>query len=195
MDIPIKEPTQITAGDSVTWVRTLRDYPASLGWTLHYVLLSQGKNPITVDGTASDDDHLITLPAATTKGYAPANYRWTSYVTNGTDRITLTTGAIQVLPDPTKADNTFDPRSENQTILDAITAVLAGELTNPLAKYRIGGREGREVERHSRMELLHLQAIYRQRVAVETGQAQFFGAIPIKFQSDFGIPGGSYGQG
>lgn len=195
MDTPTTEPTQITAGDSLTWVRSLQDYPAGLGWVLHYVLLSQGKTPITIDGTAYGDDHLITLTASTTGGWGPAPYRWTAYVTNGTQRVTLASGAVQVLPDPTKVDASFDPRSENQTILDAITAVLAGELTNPLAKYKIGGREGREVERYSRMELLKLQTIYRHRVAVETGQANFFGAIPIKFQSDFGLPGGSYGQG
>ncbi len=192
MDTPTTEPTQITAGDSLTWVRHFEDYPAGQGWVLHYVLLCQGKNPITLDGTASGDDHLITLDAPTTELWAAASYRWTAYVTNttGNQRVTLSSGAVQVLPDPTKVDATFDPRSENQVILDAITAVLAGELTNPLAEYRI---QGREAKRYSRMELLKLQTIYKHRVAVEVGQSDPLPTTRITFETDFGIPFGGYG--
>lgn len=187
-----QEPLQIVAGDSVDWVRSIPDYPANDGWTLHYVLLSQGKAPITIDSTASGSDHHVILPATTTTGWSSAEYRWTAFVTKGSERKTLTSGLVTIAPDPTQADVSFDPRTDNQKILAGITAVLAGELTNPLAKYKIGGREGREVERHSRMELLKLQTIYKQRVAVENGQAPFVGSIPIGFISDFGIPGGVF---
>lgn len=190
MTIPTTEPTQITAGDSLSWVRHLTDYPAGLGWVLHYVLMCAGKNPITIDGTASGDDHQVDLTAATTEGWAAASYRWTAFLTNGTQRVTLGSGAVDVLPDPTKVDASYDPRSENQKILDAITAVLAGELTNPLVKYRI---QGREAERYSRMELLKLQTIYQHRVAVETGQADPIPTSRITFQGEFGIPFGGYG--
>lgn len=193
MTIPTTEPTQITAGDSLSWVRHLTAYPAGLGWVLHYVLLSAGKPPINIDSTASGDDHQIDLTAATTDGWAAASYRWTAYLTNDTQRVTLGSGAVDVLPDPTKVDASYDPRSENQKILDAITAVLAGELTNPIVKYRIGGREGREVERYSRLELLKLKTIYEQRVAVEMGQASLIGSIPIQFTENHGVPGSGYG--
>jgi hypothetical protein len=190
MDIPTTEPTQITAGDSLSWVRSLTGYPAGLGWVLHYVLLSQGKTPISFASTPAGDDHQVDLAAATTATWGAASYRWTAFVTNGTQRVTLASGAIQVLPDPTQATAATDPRSENQIILDAITAVLAGELTNPLAKYRINGREA---ERYSRMELLKLQTIYKHRVAVETGQADPIPTTMITFAGDFGIPFGGYG--
>ena len=189
MEIPTLEPTQITAADSVAWVRSIPAYPATEGWILHYVLLSLGKPPITLDSTAAGADHQINVPAATTATWADADYRWTAYVTKGTDRKTLGSGQVRILPDPAAQTAAFDPRTENQKILDAITAVLAGELTNPLVKYKIAGREA---ERHSRMELLKLQGIYKHRVAVENGQASFFGAIPISFASDNGIPGGGY---
>lgn len=190
MTIPTTEPTQITAGDSLSWVRHLPDYPAGLGWVLHYVLMCVGKNPITIDGTASGDDHQVNLAAVTTGGWTAASYRWTAYLTNGTQRVTLGSGAVDILPDPTKVDANYDPRSDNQKILDAITAVLAGELTNPLVKYRINGREA---ERYSRMELLKLQTIYQHRVAVETGQADPIPTSRITFQGEFGIPFGGYG--
>ena len=185
--VPTQEPSQIIAGDSVTWVRSLPDYPASLGWVLHYAMLSLGKAPILIDGTAQGNDHLVELTAVATAAYAAAEYRWTSYVTNGAERKTLASSTIRILPDPATATEAFDPRTENQKILDAITAVLAGELTNPLAKYKIAGREA---ERHSRMELLKLQSIYQHRVAVENGKAPFIGSIPIQFAENNGFPGG-----
>lgn len=189
MEDPTQEPTQITAGDSVAWVRSLPAYPATEGWILHYVFLAKGKDPITLDGTARGVDHAISKDASGTAVWSPATYRWTAYVTKGAERKTLESGQVVILPDPTQADANSDPRTENQKILDAITAVLAGELTNPLAEYKIAGREAK---RHSRMELLKLQSIYQHRVAVENG-APFFGSIPITWTSDNGIPnGGGY---
>lgn len=182
-------PAQIVAGDSIDWLCSLPAYPASEGWTLHYVLLSQGKTPVTISTIASGSDHQATLGADITGAWPTATYRWTAFVTKGTERKTLGSGQVIVLPDPTTQLAAFDPRTENQKILDAITAVLAGELTNPLVKYKIAGREA---ERHSRTELLGLQAIYKHRVAVENGQAPFVGSIPIGFTSNYGIPGGVF---
>lgn len=189
METPTQEPTQITAGDSVAWVRSIPAYLASDGWALHYILLSLGKPPITLDSTPSGADHQVSVDAAATASWPAADYRWTAYVTKGTERKTLGTGPVKILPDPATLTAAHDPRTENQKILDAIKAVLAGELTNPLAKYKIAGREA---ERYSRLELLKLEGIYRHRVAVENGQAAFIGAIPISFTSDNGIPGGGY---
>lgn len=182
-------PAQIVAGDSVEWLVSLDNHLASEGWTLHYVLLSQGKAPVNIDATASGPDHWATLDAATTSAWSSATYRWTAFVTKGSERKTLGSGQVQILPNPTTQDASFDPRTENQRILDAITAVLAGELTNPLVKYKIAGREA---ERHSRTELLTLQTIYKQRVSIENGQAPFVGSIPIGFVSNYGIPGGVF---
>ena len=35
-DIASKEPTQIRAGDTIEWKRSIDDYKASDGWTLKY---------------------------------------------------------------------------------------------------------------------------------------------------------------
>lgn len=189
MVTPTQEPLQIVAGDSIEWNRTLTDFLASDGWALKYVFLSQGHPPITIESTPDGAAHLVNVSASITAAWAAAEYRWTAYVTKGAERKTLGSGQVKILPDPATRDELFDPRTENQKILDAINAVLAGELTNPLAKYKISGREA---ERYSRLELLKLQGIFQHRVAVENGQAPFIGAIPIGFTSDNGIPGGGY---
>ena len=61
--IPTTEPETITAGDSLTWKRTLADYPAGT-WTLKYRLINaDGKIDITA--TASGTDHLVSVEPAT----------------------------------------------------------------------------------------------------------------------------------
>lgn len=184
METPTQEPTQITAGDSVGWVRSIPAYPASEGWILHYVLLSLGKPPITLDSTAAGAGHQIAMAAATTAEWPPADYRWTAYVTKGAERKTLGSGQLRILPDPSTQTETFDPRTENQKILDAITAVLAGELTNPLAEYKI---DGLEAKRYGRNDLLKLQGVFKHRVAVENGEFPFIATIPLGL-----TPGGRY---
>ena len=63
------EPKRITAGDSVTWTRSLSDYPASSGWVLSYALINAA-GKISITATASGADHLISVSATTSVGWA-----------------------------------------------------------------------------------------------------------------------------
>ena len=72
-DIATTEPTQIRAGDSITWLKTLNDYPATDSWVLHYRLInSAGKFDVTA--TASGSDHLVSISAATSATYTAGKY-------------------------------------------------------------------------------------------------------------------------
>ena len=65
--IPTTEPETITAGDSLTWKRTLADYPAGT-WTLKYRLINaDGKIDLTA--TASGTDHLVSVAPDTSAVY------------------------------------------------------------------------------------------------------------------------------
>ncbi len=188
--IPTCEPSAIVAGDSATWQRALSDYPADQGWVLHYRLLSNGKTPITIDGSASGPDHLISLTSTQTEAFGAADYNWTAYVTNGSDRRTVGTGLLTIKPDPTTQTQTYDPRSANQQILAQIKVALAAEASNPLTEYRIGDKTFKRdpglVNR-----LLEMEAIYQRRVDIEQG-APLLHATPISFQPNWGIPFGGY---
>ena len=67
------EPSRVTAGDTITWLRSLADYPASAGWVLSYTLINSAAK-ISITATASGADHLVTVAAATSAAYTPATY-------------------------------------------------------------------------------------------------------------------------
>ncbi len=125
IDIPTIEPTEVTAGDTWTWTKSLPDYlPAS--WVLSYALV---KDDALISFTGSDngdDTHLISVLAATTATYAPGEYRWQAYATNGAQRVTVGRGLITVKEDFAAQSSGFDGRSSWKETLDNLQAAFAG---------------------------------------------------------------------
>lgn len=155
--IPTVEPLQITAGDYVQWTRTLPDYSASDGWVLSYALINSAAK-ITATGSASGSDHLITLAAATTANYTAGTYKWQSYVTLGSQRITIDSGEMIVKPNFAAA-NTYDSRTDAKKTLDALEAeILARASGGMTAEYTIGDRS---LKKCSVSELIVLRDKYR----------------------------------
>lgn len=135
------EPTQVTAGDTWTWTKSLSDYPAGT-WTLTYYLRSrEGEQSFTA--TADGADHLVTVAAATTAGYKAGRYGWTAVVTSGSERYRVGAGEIEVLPDPANMGAGQDPRSHARKMLEAIEATLERKATSTqiaMIEYTIGTR-------------------------------------------------------
>ena len=167
------EPKQIVAGDTAAWGRSEALYPASGGWTLTYYLAKDATNPIAIQATASGDDHAVSVPAATTAGWAPGAYRWTARVNKAGEVVTLQTGHLVILADPSTAS---DPRSHAEKALAAITAVLEGRLADPLAEYEIDGLKATLIP-HA--DLLRLRAVYADAVRRQKGGA-FFRRRPVR---------------
>ena len=125
-DIPTTEPQQIRAGDTLTWKKTISDYPASEGWTLKYALVNS-TNKIVIESTADGSDHLISESSATTLLYSAGIYKWVSYVDNAdSDRYTISQGTVEILPDLATQEDGYDTRSHAKTMLDAIEDILEG---------------------------------------------------------------------
>lgn len=165
--IPETEPLTLRAGDSARWARTLADYPASAGWALSYVLLSASAR-IEIASAADGDAHAVTLPAATTAGYAPGAYTWAAVVTKGTDRYTVGSGRVEILPD-LAAETTLahDGRSHARKALEAIEAWI--ESADPsVARRKIADRE---IQFIPIAELLALRDRYRREVRAEDAAA------------------------
>lgn len=136
------EPTTVTAGDTLIWLRTLSDYPATDGWVLKYRLLN-ASGKIDVVAAASGTDFLITITNIVSAAYVAGTYDWTSWVEGNSQRITIGTGRIVVKPDPA-AQNTFDGRSNARKALEALQTAYQSYITAGnahIAEYEIAGRK------------------------------------------------------
>ena len=123
IEIPTTEPARARAGDTITWLKTLADYPASAGWTLYYRLINAG-NKIDITAVASGGNHLVSVLPATTADWAAGDYDLISWVSNGTDRKTLDPARITVQPNLAAASGGYDSRTHAKKMLDNIDAAL-----------------------------------------------------------------------
>jgi len=136
--IPTSEPPFLTAGDTWTWTRSCPDYPASSGWELSYALTSSTAQ-VTITASASGDDHLVSVAAATTAAYTAGDYSWQAYVTLDAERYMVDSGRVTVRPNLAAASSGYDSRSAAAKALAAIESFLAtGDPT--AAEVQIEGR-------------------------------------------------------
>lgn len=132
-------PAQLTAGDTLIFTQSLAGFAATDGWVLHYRLINAlGK--VDIASTASGDDHLINVPAATTATYVAGAYDWQCYVDGvASQRFTLANGRVNILPNLAGQAGGFDNRTPARKALDAINAWL-GTRDLAVAEYQIAGR-------------------------------------------------------
>lgn len=175
--VPTLEPTSLIAGDSTAWTRSIADYLATDGWALSYVLLAHGKSPISITSTADGSAHAVSLDATTTAAFAPGVYHWTSMVTKGAERKTISAGTLEVKPNPATLDAAHDPRTHAEKCLAAIEAVLEGRMSDSIVEYQIGNRMAKKLP-HS--ELIRLRSYYAAEVRRQRGGPRAV-AIPVRF--------------
>jgi len=120
------EPSSIRAGDTLAWRKVLFGYPAGT-WTLVYTLINAAAK-ITITGGADGSEHVIGVAAATSGAYAAGKYDYVAHVTSGTERISVGSGRIEVLPNLAAA-TTYDNRSHARKMLEAIEALLSSKAT------------------------------------------------------------------
>jgi hypothetical protein len=139
--IPTTEPAFLQAGDTLTWQRSLPDYPASASWVLTYRLINAA-GKIDITAAASGDDHLVTVAAATSAAYAAGDYEWTAYVTKATERYTIGSGRVTIRPDLAAKAAGFEARSVARKALADLRAALSAWLTSngAIQEYEIAGR-------------------------------------------------------
>ena len=136
---PTIEPTEVVAGDTVAWTKTVDDYSAADSWVLKYYL--RGPGVINITATASGADHAVSVSAATTASWAPGNYVWESYVSKASERFKVGEGRITVAANIELENGTIEIRSQARRILDAhMTAYenRAGRLENSYSLQAVG---------------------------------------------------------
>lgn len=172
--VPTTEPAAVVAGDTLTWKRTLADYPAGM-WTLKYRLINAaGKFDITAaaDGT----DHLVTVSSTATANYTAGDYTWTAWVEKTGERVTVGGGTITIKPN-IAALTTLDGRTEAAKILDQLMAAYtAYTVSNGLvAEYEINGRR---MKYRSAAEILEQINLWESRVAAEKRAERIAAGLP-----------------
>lgn len=140
-DIPTEEPERLRAGDTLTWLKTLGDYPASDGWVLHYRLINATAK-IDITASASGANHLVIVAAATTAAYVAGDYAWTSWVTSGSERYTIEQGRVTVDVDLAAVSAAgYDLRSNSKKTLDLVDAAMLAHGSNAWTQeYEFSGR-------------------------------------------------------
>jgi hypothetical protein len=158
-------PATLRAGDTIEWDESLPDYPASDGWTLAFVLTRYGQSLITIIATPSGDDYAISILPATTRAWIPGIYSWQAYVYKEagtpvliTEKYTLESGQVQILPDIAQATSITDLRSHAKKVLDAIEALLEGKATADVMSYSIAGRS---LSKMNPEELIKWRSFYK----------------------------------
>jgi len=136
---------KIVAGDTLDFLVTVADYPASAGWTMKYRLTPQFSSPtqaaIDLDGSAEGDDYRIQANPTTTALWVPGRYSWARWVEQVGARQTLNYGGqLDVRPDPSQSIQGDDVRSHSQICVDNLKAVIQGKATLDQKGFSIGDK-------------------------------------------------------
>jgi hypothetical protein len=158
-EIATTEPSRLRVGDTWKWKRTLADYPAG-DWVLKYRFKHPTAVGFEIISAASGPDHAVTVPAATSAGYAPGDWSWQAWVEGGdAEKYTIGAGYTTLDSDYRSgvAATSLDGRSHARRTLCAIESWI--ERRNPgVESYEIAGRQMRYIPI---AELLRLRQYYK----------------------------------
>lgn len=136
---------KLIAGDSLNFTTQVPDYPASDGYALTYRLVRRdgATSAITITAVGDGDGYVVNVVPGTTAGWAPGRYAWAAYVTRASERYTVETGDLEVLPDPAVSSAPLDLRSRARRAYDDLIAARATWVaTNGRVKrFSIAGRD------------------------------------------------------
>jgi hypothetical protein len=135
-DVATTEPVTIRAGDTLTWSRSLADYPAPT-WTLAYSLVNASSRH-TFSAAADGSDHLVTVAAATTAAWTAGTWRLVGQVTAGAESYTVTDLTVTVKPSAAAA---VEARSPLRRELDVLNAWYGGDRSPAISQMTIGQRQ------------------------------------------------------
>lgn len=153
-----REPVSFTAGDTVTWLKSLSDYPASAGWTLKYTLA--GPSVINLTTSPEGDSHRQAIAASATATFSAGDYWWTSYVEKGAERYTIDRGKMTIKSDPANLSAGYDGRSHVKKVLDAIEAAIENRADGSQLDIVASALAGRSMTRNPE-NLVKLRQLYK----------------------------------
>lgn len=147
--------TSFTAGDSITFEQTYADYPSDAGWSAS--LYISGPSLLTVTSVAgTNGSHTFPLIATQTANLKAGVYQYTVRVTDGTDKISVQTGILDIFANPEQFQSREVLAAKMITLVEkALTNQLSsGEAVDSISI------AGRSVSMMSRQELLTERAFW-----------------------------------
>ena len=162
--IPVPEPAEIRAGDSITWQREFDTFPPGDGFSLSYMFVGKSSGyPVSGAMIANGpNNYIVTVPGATTAAWITGHYRWQAYITDQSgNRYTVAEGVVEVLPNLQLATSGLDDREPDEIILDNIVTMLNGKASQDVQEYEIAGRR---LNRYTWSELMTMRSTYEKRV-------------------------------
>lgn len=180
-DIPINEPTVLTAGSTWQWRKTLAGYSPADNWVLTYYLRSsKGAINVVADTDPElSDTFLVNVAAAATANYDAGEYTWFAFVSKSTDRFDVGRGKLTIKANPASL-GAVDLRSHARKALDAVNAVIENRASQEEMNYSISDAGmSRSVGLMSLAELIKFKSYYEQLVAQEeAAEALSSGGLP-----------------
>lgn len=186
MEVP--EPSEIRAGDTITWQRSFDTYSPGDGFSLSYVFVGQTSSyPVSgamvVNGP---NNYVVTVPASTTQSWVPGDYRWQAFIKDGSgNRYTVAEGVSEVLPNLEAATSGMDDREPDEIILANIIAMLTNKATQDVQEYEVAGRR---LNRYTWSELQVMRSTYEKRVRkirMDRGEKPKSQAIGVVFRNGY----------
>lgn len=156
------EPSEIRAGDSVSWTVSLADYSAADGWSLKYALAGRGGIIAEKTASASGSDFVCAFTKAETEALAAGDYFLAERVEKDADAVTVFHGRVEILRNLLSATAPVDARKHCEKVLDAIEALLEKRASTDQENITINGES---LGRTSIPDLLTLRAQYKREVA------------------------------
>lgn len=155
----------LIAGDSLNFLTSVPQYPASSGWVLSYRLVPRtgGATPVDITATAEGDDFRVAVPATVTAEWTADAYTWFSWVDKAGESYTVGDGQLTVKPNPRTAAAGYDGRSQARKALDDARAAFAA-WTPTRRRYKIGERE---MDFSSPADIIKTITYWEQQVATE----------------------------
>lgn len=126
-------------GDTVKWNTSNSDYPSS-AWTLTVYLNGTITGSFTGSAASDNIGFNVTASSTFTGALSTGSYQVIEVVTSGSERYTLSTTTITMLPNPTSVDNGYDARSHVRRVYEAIQACIEGRATSAEESITIAGR-------------------------------------------------------
>ena len=142
-------PTELTAGDSVTWLDdfTTDNQGNSIdsSWTLNYVL-AKGAVRVTLTANSTSSGWSTTLPKTSSDNFTAGTVFWQAYAEKASDRVTIGRGTLTMLASIAEANGSYDGRSQIKQDLDAVTEAIRAIISGgAVAEYSIAGRSLRKL--------------------------------------------------
>lgn len=177
-------PKRITQGVTVE-VEDLSfsDYPASAGWSLKFVLVTEG-DQVEADAVADGDGFDLTIAKTVTADMTAGTYFWQAFVSKDAERFLVGEGEVKVITDFLTQTTGYDARTTLRQQLEAMRAVIAGKATSEQKRVKYADRE---VQHYEVAELIKIVRYLESEVDRENREAMiangqgFGGRVRVRF--------------